>query len=141
MSNDSMVVKVFERDISGVEINRMYIFFDHNLSTFGIRGGHTIKGKTTSYSFYTDHIHGVNSMMNGVFAKYAKLSTCLVNFKDLPMDSNKITYNLLLENDLKYNEIVGFDNDNKIPKMSIDNTVILEVENYLRILLNVYNDY
>ena len=140
MSGDSMVLKIFEKDISGVEINRMYIFYDHNLSTFGIRGGHTIKGKTTSYSFYTDHINGVITMMNGLFAKYVTLSTCLVNFHILPSDSNKITYEMLVERDLKYNEIVGFDHK-KSTIVTLEKNIVLEIENYLRILMNVHNDY
>ena len=136
-----MVVKIFEKNENGKEINRMYIFFDHNLSTFGIRGGqHTSKyGKINSYSYYSDHISGTISMVNALSAKFVKLSMCLVNYHNLPINSNNIDYHFLLENDMPLNEMVGFDYDNFFnKKMTMINR---ELEDYLRLMMNVYNDY
>lgn len=141
MSTDSLVLKIFENTETGREINRMYIFFDHNLCTFGIRGGHTtLNGRTNSYSFYTDRDDGVMSMVNGLCAKYVKLSVCLVNFHDLPAYSDNITYNLLLERDCRYNEMVGFDHT-KTNGMNLEKNIVLEIQNYLKMMRNVYNDY
>jgi hypothetical protein len=137
-----MVVKIFEKNAAGIEINRMYIFYDHNLSTFGIRGGNTSKqGKITSYSYYTDHISGATSMVNALSAKFVKLSICLVNYSNLPADSNNITYDLLLKTDIGLNEMVGFDFDKKFFDKKESSLMFREVEKYLRLMTNVYNDY
>ena len=137
-----MVVKIFEKNALGKEINRMYIFYDHNLSTFGIRGGNTSKqGKITSYSYYTDHISGATSMVNALSSKFVKLSICLVNYSNLPVDSNNITYELLLDNDMSLNEMVGFDFDRKFSHKNSSSLITREIETYLRLTTNVYNDY
>lgn len=140
MSSDSMVVKIFEKNEVGKEVNRMYIFYDHILCTFGIRGGHTTKyGIITDYSYYTDHISGVINMVKMLSSKFVKLSICLVNYSNLPAYSDNITYDLLLKNDMPLNEMVGFDyNDNTKKENTLMNR---EIEDYLRLLMDVYNDY
>lgn len=142
MSSDSIVVKIFEKNEDGREINRMYIFYDHNLCTFGIRGGHTSKyEKITSYSYYSDHVSGVINMVNALSAKFVKLSMCLVNYTNLPAISDNITYELLLFNDLSLNEMVGFDYDKSFLNKKEMSLVVRELEKYLKLMVNVYNDY
>lgn len=142
MSSDSIVVKIFEKNEFGKEINRMYIFYDHNLCTFGIRGGHTSKyGKITSYSYYSDHISGVINMVNALSEKFVKLSMCLVNFPNLPAISDNITYELLLTNDVSLNEMVGFDFDKSFFNKKEMTLMVRELGKYLRLMVNVYNDY
>ena len=141
MSSDSMVLKIYEKNEKGIEVNRMYVFYDHNLCTFGIRGGNKLKsGKIVSYSYYTDHVCGVINMVNVLSEKFVKLSICLVNYHNLPLNPDNITYESLFTDDVGMNEMVGFDYDErclKKEKTSIDR----EIEKYLRAMMNVYNTY
>jgi hypothetical protein len=45
-----------------------------------------------------------------------------------------------MENDSKYAEMVGFDH-NKSNGMNLEKNIVAEIENYLQIMKNVYNDY
>ena len=139
MSSDSLVLKIFERDENNVEINRLYVFYDHNLETFGIRGGYdTSKNgitNTHSYSYYTDTCEGVISFIKLLTTRYVKISMCLVKYAVLPSDSNNISYGILKGLDRRANEIVGFDYNNDRQKY------VADVEKFLDVLLNVYNYY
>ena len=135
MSTDSLVFKVLEVDAEGVEYNRLYIFYDHNLHTFGLRGGYkTPSGITKSYSYYTDTCEGVMDMISVVSTRKFKLSLCLVNYANLPPVSDNISYGMLHGLDKSCNEIVGFDYSEKQKPMS-------DVNNFLKVLISWYNDY
>jgi hypothetical protein len=66
-----------------------------------------------------------------MFDKYHGLSLALVNYPDLPINSNDITYSLLRDSDFRINETVGFD--------FMENEPVI-YKRYLSILKNVYND-
>jgi hypothetical protein len=66
-----------------------------------------------------------------MFDKYHGLSLALVNYPDLPINSNDITYSLLRDRDFRINETVGFDFTENEPVI---------YKRYLSILKNVYND-
>lgn len=140
MSNDSLVLKIVEHDQYSEEqyseeIHRVYVFYDHNLHTFGIRGGYaTSKGTETSYSFYADNCCGVLSLMNLLATRFFKLSLCLVKFSDLPPVSNDISFDLLKNADRRIDEIVGFDYGDKQNPMD-------DIHKFLTVLMQVYNDY
>jgi len=135
MSSDSLVFKVLEVDSEGVEYNRLYIFYDHNLHTFGLRGGYkTPSGITKSYSYYTDSCEGVMDMIRVVSTRKYKLSLCLVNYANLPIVSDDISYSVLYNQDISCNEIVGFDYVKK-------KNPLMDVKTFLKVLLSCYNDY
>jgi len=138
MSNDSLVLKVMEVNNVGSEVHRLYIFYDHNMKTFGLRGGYNTRKlddtMTHSYSYYTDSSQGVAAMLNLISAHYVKLSMCLVRFADLPPTSDEISYDKLAGSDLRTNEIVGFDYVDSQKPMD-------DIEKFLAVLVHVYNDY
>jgi hypothetical protein len=152
MSNDALVCKLVEFDNMNKEINRAYIFYDHNLMAFGIRGGYISKGRK-DYSFYTDSVAGVKNFIQTLFDKFHKLTVCLMKYSDLPSDSDDITYTLLLSYDGREYEIVGFDfwkdsgdtfsdkkNDSHIFNLE-NGHVSVFLDRSLQSLVDVYNDY
>ena len=138
MSNDSLVLKIVEKDEHNVDINRIYVFYDHNLLTFGIRGGYETRKNgadiTHNYSYYTDTCEGVVAMIKLLTNRFVKLSLCLVKYGCLPKLSDDISYGILTCLDRRANEIVGFDYDNSKKPLS-------DIQMFLDVLVNVYNDY
>lgn len=152
MSTDSLICKVVEYDIMKKEINRAYIFYDHNLCTFGIRGGYIAKGKQ-NYSFYSNSILGVMNFIRTLFDDFNKLSICLVKYSYLSNTADDIIYDELLLNDSRVDEIVGYDywkskEDAFTDKKSVrhgfnyeNNDVDIFLDKCLQSLIDVYNDY
>ena len=138
MSSDSLVLKISEKDENNLEFNRLYVFYDHNLHTFGLRGGYGTRkhgvNVSHTYSYYTDTCEGVMAMIKLLTNRYVKLSMCLVKYECLPSDSDDISYSLLKGLDRRANEIVGFDYDTLQKPLAA-------LENFLDVLINVYNDY
>jgi len=138
MSSDSLVLKIFEKDENNREINRLYVFYDHNLDTFGLRGGYDTRKMgvymTHNYSYYTDTCEGVIAMIKLLTNRYVKISMCLVKYECLPSDSDNISYDMLKGGDIRSNEIVGFDYNSSQKPMP-------DIELFLNVLVNVYNDY
>ena len=134
MSGDTLVFKVVETDDDlNCEALRMYVFYDHTSRTYGLRGGYTStnSGKPANFSFYCDDRNAVCEYLHAMFDEFDGLTLALVNYPDLPVTSDKITYNVLMEQDHRINEILGFDHT-KNAKISYGR--------YLNILKNVYND-
>ena len=133
MSSDTLVFKLVETDESNRETLRMYVFYDHELSTYGICGGYTTTNtnRSVKISFYCDNPYNVSEYLHMMFDKYHGLSLALVNYPDLPINSNDITYPLLRDHDFRINETVGFDFTENEPVI---------YKRYLSILKNVYND-
>ena len=138
MSSDSLVLKICEKDGDNIEINRLYVFYDHNLQTFGLRGGYDTRKNsvdvTHNYSYYTDTCEGVISMIKLLTNRYVKLSMCLVKYPCLPSDSDEISYGLLKGLDRRGNEIVGFD-------YVASQKPAAAIKKFLAVLMTVYNDY
>jgi len=134
MSTDSLVLKMFEVNEYGAEVNRVYVFYDHNLGCFGIRGGLLSKNTSYDYSYYTDTIQGVVDLLSVMLMRFYRVSLCLVKFSNFPAVSDNITYPMLVESDQRTNEIVGYDyGDNQSP--------CGDIEKFLKVLMTVYNDY
>ena len=134
MSGDTLVLKVVETDDDlGRESLRMYVFYDHKSHTYGLRGGYTTanRGKPTNFSFYCDCKQDVCEYLHTMFDQFDGITLALVNYPDLPVVSDRITYNVLVDQDHRINEILGFDHT-KNTKISYGR--------YLNILKNVYND-
>ena len=134
MSGDTLVLKVIETDDDlECEALRMYVFYDHKLRTYGLRGGYTATNtnKSANFSFYCDDINNVCDYMHTIFDMFDSLTIALMNYPDLPVISDRITYNVLLDQDKRINETVGFDY-HKNDKVTY--------RRYLNILKNVYND-
>lgn len=134
MSGDTLVFKVVETDDDlNCEALRMYVFYDHKFRKYGLRGGYTTTntGTPANFSFYCNDKQDVCEYLHTMFDQFDGLSFALVNYPDLPVTSDKITYNVLVDQDHRINEIIGFDHT-KNAKISYGR--------YLNILKNVYNN-
>lgn len=133
MSSDTLVLKIVESDEYNHEVLRVYVFFDHKLNTYGIRGGYstTNTNRFAKFSFYCDSLCNVSEYLHILFDKFNSLTVALVNYPNLPIISNDITYHLLKDYDCRINETVGYDYTRKEPMI---------YRSYLSILKNVYND-
>jgi hypothetical protein len=152
MSTDTLICKVVEYDNENKEINVTYIFYDHNLTAFGIRGGYMSRGRK-SYSFYCNNISGVTNFVKTLSDKFHKLTICLVKYDELYDTSDDIVFADLISNDVRTNEIVGFDfwknkgdefTDKKSSSHSFNfetNHVNIFLERCLKSMVDVYNDY
>ena len=141
-----------EYDNENEEINLTYIFYDHNLRTFGIRGGYMSRGRK-SYSFYCNNVTGVTNFVKTLSDKFNKLSICLVKFDQLYNVSDDIVFANLVSHDIRTNEIVGFDfwksqgdafSDKKSSSHSVNEDkghIDNFLEKCLQSLVDVYNDY
>ena len=97
---------------------------------------------THNYSYYTDTCEGVIAMIKLLTNRYVKISMCLVKYECLPSDSDNISYDMLKGGDIRSNsgvglgpnEIVGFDYNSSQKPMP-------DIELFLNVLVNVYNDY
>jgi len=136
---DTLVLKLVEmnKNKDGAEQNRTYILYDQEQQTFLVRGGYSLKFKKNDYSFYCDYGETVKDLLRIFYNTFDELGVSLVNFKNLPTTSDNITFSLLLDEDCKTNEIVGYDYKHSIG----DNLDTIPVDSYLNVLRNVYNDY
>jgi len=152
MSSDSLICKVVEYDNVNEEINVTYIFYDHNLKTFGIRGGYMSRGRK-SYSFYCNSVTGVTNLIKTLSDKFHKLTICLVKYDQLYDSSDDIVFADLISHDIRTNEIVGFDfwksqgdafSDKKSSSHSFNDEkghINVFLDRCLKSMIEVYNDY
>ena len=141
-----------EYDNENKEVNVTYIFYDHNLTAFGIRGGYMSRGRK-SYSFYCNNISGVTNFIKTLSDKFHKLTICLVKYDQLCNVSDDIVFADLISNDVRTNEIVGFDfwkskgdafSDKKSSSHSFNDEkghINVFLDRCLKSLVEVYNDY
>lgn len=140
----TLVIQVCERCGNKKECITAYIFYDYKTELYGLRFGSintmtdnkgdcVIKG----YSYYCGDEAALLDLLNNLIPTESVAEIALINYDDLPRDSDKITYEMLVENDDFENEIIGCEyrsdeeSENPCKKM-------MEM---LNIIKNVYNDY
>jgi len=137
MSVDTIVLKIeeLERDSPGEIDTTLYIFYDHAISMYCIHGSR--RGEYSPYSFTCSSDKDVSLFVENIIGNRNKVSYTLLTYKDLPYDSGTIDFYYLnhnVDNNRKYNEIVGFDN----MKLKYNDRFL---KNYLRMIRVVYNDF
>ena len=135
MSVDTIVLKIEE--IDDKVLNRvdttLYIFYDHVLSTYCIRG--TRRGTYTPYSFTCNSSRDVCLFVENIIGPNNKVSYTLLTYHDLPYESDNINVDYLEYNfDRQNDEIVGYDN----VKLKRNDCILRD---YLRIIRVMYNNF
>ena len=111
----------------------LFILYDHVHKEYLVRGSR--RGNFTPYSFVCSTMADVRSFVEWAICIHNRVSYTLMNYNDLPFHSIEITYDYLAEHyDERQNEVVGYDNC----KLKFNDSFL---NNYLRILRNVYNRY
>jgi len=140
----TLVIHICERCGHKKECITAYIFYDYKRRIYGLRFG-SIDTMTDnkndcvmkSYSYYCGNDSALLNFLNNLISMENVAEIALINYDDLPIDSDKITYELLVENDDFDNEIIGCEyrleeeSENPYKKM-------MEM---LDIIKNVYNEY
>lgn len=134
MSVDTIVMKIEEVECDSCKIDTtLYIFYDHSISMYCIRGSR--RGEYNPYSFTCSSMKDVSMFVENIIGVHNLVSYTLLTYGDLPYNSNMIDFDYLEDNsDTKYNEIVGFDN----VKLKYNDSFL---RNYLRMIRVVYNEY
>lgn len=149
MPGDTLVVKIVEIGATTTEeisplgpVCRVYVFYDYKKELFGIRCGYNkSNGDIGTFSYYVDNKEVLlDFLLEFLFhPKFAEVS--LVNYADLPKDSDNITYELLREYDEDKNEISGYSDDGEEDRDTDEVFPNKELKRFLNIIENVYNEY
>ena len=113
---DCLVFKLEEvEEESGLVDNTLYIIYDKRNHNYIIRGQRrsTPNIWSCTYSFLCEYAHELADFIQYVICKYNRVNETLLNYDNLPENSDDITFEFL-------NEC-----DNVILKISITNTYVL----------------
>ena len=143
MSGQTLVLKIVEyntNDSKKVE-STVYLFYDRDYDTFGLRGN--VVNKTdddTNYSFYCDSESDVANFIKMQCSMSKNMSVHILKYDDLPTDSDRITYDVLVDDDIKSNEIAAFDYDDG---KCFQDTYYKKSDlvDYIKAIKTVYNVY
>jgi len=161
MSSDTLVIKVSEYGASSSDeissrslTSSLYVFYDYKTRFFGVRCGYTKKnGDIGSFSYYVDNEDMVVEFLLEFFHDPLRTTVALVNYSDLPKNSDDITYEYLKENDEDKNEISGYqynhdfdeeDDEDEEEGGVKDKEEMFpnkEIRRYVKLIQSVYNEY
>jgi hypothetical protein len=136
---DCLVLKLEEinSDDSGIgsDIDTVvYILFDKKKSKFIIRGQRkpTLSYTSSTYSFECNLYSDLVDFLKYIICNQSVVNETLFNYKNLPRDSNEITFESLKTFENRNNEISGYDSKKLTMRRLITN---------LRMLINISNFY
>lgn len=131
---DSLVLRIDEVEKEDNKVDTtLYILYDHVNAEYLIRGSR--RGAFNPYSFVCESQNDTCRFVESVVGIQNKVSYTLINYNDLPMDANEITYDYLDEEfDIRHNEVVGYD---KL-KLKYNDKFL---NRYLRMIRVVFNHY
>jgi hypothetical protein len=133
MSVDTIVLKIEEIEVSGKIDTTLYVFFDITTSEYAIRGSR--RGSFYPYSFRCASQKDVSMFIENIIGLKNKVSYTLINYGDMPFDTNSIDFYYLSDNfDPEHNEIIGYDT----LKLKYNDSYL---KRYLRLLRVVFNYY
>ena len=131
--NDCMVLKIEEYDDSKLDTS-IFILYDSLHCEFIVRGKRreTSSYNTNAYSYKTSSIKSLYEFIKFVIPTENMVSLYLYNYIDLPESSDDITFEYLLENEFREEEIVVYDNEHLHKRL---------LKRLFRIIKNIKNDY
>ena len=108
MSTDALIVKFFETLDEKCD-KHCYVFYDHNLNTYAIRGGKKGgKSYRKTYSLYCDSYYDVYNFLEIIFSDAQNLNFSLMRHHELPLNSDDIDYDFLIESEInKTSEVIA----------------------------------
>jgi hypothetical protein len=136
MSTDHLVLRIDEVGKDCCFLDVMFIFYDPVTHMYAIRGK-AAGSKSIPYSFSCETRSDVMDFIRAIFyiVKGADEINCnisLINYSDLPFDSDEVNYDMLNCGHTRRNELMGLDGSR------LERNVM---ERYLRILRYVRNEY
>jgi hypothetical protein len=132
---DCLVLKIEEYDISKGKLDTsMFVLYDQVERQYIVRGARTETKKLNSvpYSFRCEQARDLADFISVAVCKENRMSYVLYNYKDLPLSTDDITYDMLYGAEYPSNEVAAYDN------MRYNRKTLLK---YLGMLKNVFNYY
>jgi hypothetical protein len=131
LPTDCLVLRIDETDVDTTKVDIiMYVLYDSNNETFVIRGKREYEW--TTHSYYCDDIKELSSFISTVICKQNLWSYTLYTVKQLPDNSDEISFDTLDTKATRENEFCGYD------KLAYNKKTLRKMLNILR---NVYNYY
>lgn len=150
-THNSLVLYFHEKSEAGSggsrrSVQDMYVFYDHATEMFGIRGyafpsGTIPRGAEANiYALECASRKVLKDFIKKVFGEYRFLQVSLVNYNDLPLRSEDITYEWLSSENQVHREIVGHDyRGPSVGEVSVYN--FEDAPKMLAMLKHVYQEY
>ena len=131
--SDCLVLKISEFCVDNDADNVLYVFYDKMTHHFFIRGSQSNKYyEFHPYSFRCEFASELEDFISVVVSENSKMMYELLNYKNLPLDSDEITYEYLENNELPMIQITTI-----VSKYYYQE----EVLSLLRMLRSVFNFY
>ena len=131
--SDCLVLKISEFFVDNDPDNILYIFYDKMEHQFFIRGSQSSsKFEFYPYSFRCEFAADLEEFIRVIISEDSKIIYELLNYTELPMDSDDITYNYLEETETPMIQITT------IMSKDYNSRGVLT---FLRMLRNVFNYY
>ena len=141
---DCLVLMIQEKERKSHSIdNTLFILYDTQLEKYVIRGKRNDckKYNFLPYSFTCKNEKDIFEFINFSICSSNKLSIDLMNYDNLPYDSDDITFDFLIDNVDRNYEIFAYDNV-KINKKKRNNYFCKKnMIKLLRMIKNVANEY
>uniref|UniRef100_A0A6C0HSY1 Uncharacterized protein n=1 Tax=viral metagenome TaxID=1070528 RepID=A0A6C0HSY1_9ZZZZ len=141
-SGDTLVIKMEESFTS------CYIFYDYKKDLFGVRFSVSNGNKSRKYnSYYCDNKEVLISFLLETFSNYKNTTISLYTYKNLPLDSDDITCNILIDYEDTSNEILCFEydkeneNDDDEEKYDLEKFPEEKLRSFMNMLEHMYNEY
>ena len=136
MPSDCLVLKIEEVDPSVTEVidNAVFILYDQNEGQYILRGkrNDTPDIKFETYNFRCDSTIDIVDYLSFIIDNNNLLNYRLYNMTDLPLSSDNIYFDNLVEYATGCNELVAYNSERFSKRM---------LKTRIQILKNVYNTY
>ena len=132
---DCLVLQIQEiEETTGSIDTNLFVMFDKNEERYLIRGKRMDLATRVfnTYSFECDDSEAMYNFITFIICRDNNINYTLFNYNDLPLSSDKITYDYLMDNACRTKEIAGYDNINMNRK---------RLRNLLDMLMGVFNYY
>jgi hypothetical protein len=132
--SDCLVLKIEEYYTDTDELDTtMYVFYDKETHYFYIRGKRRSKNlDSVTFSFTCEFAEELVDFISFAICKKNKWTYVLYNYNNLPLSSDDISYEYLVQKQSKVNELAGYN------KQDYKRKTLLS---HLRMLRNVFNYY
>ena len=131
---DCLVLKFMEFSVEDQSVDTiLYILYDKEEERFIVRGRRNNENiKFNSFSFQCDYAHELEPFIRFLVGKDNKVLTDLLNYQELPVSSDDISFEYLEENDIIANQLIAYSPSTYKSK---------KIRTALRLLRDVYNRF
>jgi len=131
---DCLVLKIMEFSVEDQLVDTvLYILYDKEEHHFIVRGRRNNENiEFNSFSFQCDYAHELEPFIRFLVGKDNKVLTDLINYQELPMSSDDISFEYLEENDSRANQLIAY-----LPSTYKSK----KIRTAIRLLRDVYNRF